>query len=749
MTTSMSIECGESVGAWCNAVGLRVCHNAAVSNPFDGASAVLFDLDGTLMDTHIDFPAMRAAMVRLAGDYGFEPDALEGLDILAIVSFCADRLTQAGQSHQAEAFRAAARGLLRSIEIEQCSTPVEVPGARELLQNLHEAGMAIGIVTRNCREVSEELLAKGRLTHDALISRDDVEKTKPAPEHIHAALAALNHNGDRGAAVMVGDHWMDVLAGARAGCRTVGLLRGRDASWFSRAVPDTMVDGVADLVPLFAQARSAITRRTLMGMAGGALLAGAPTIGDRAATPSAHPPANREWNAMKLDAVPSYATHEHWSSLSSFGMAPEGFRADVLRGALPQRRSGLFDVLFDPYFGGWLAGAGVDIGRLAREAGVPDLFRTSPADLVRCWHALKPALSAFAMTGAYRALRTGLLALYGVDIENGSDAAIQQLDRQIGENYAGLYQWYETAMRRARLLRPIRPVHPEFFWRSDEHGDPEGETRVFRPILRVDPLLSLWEERSERRDGLAALTGVEPDGAASWRRFLQTLFERAASQGCVGIKQLQAYRRDLNFEPVADTAVVFRGALDTVQQRAFENWVMHECCKLANDHDWPHQIHTGTHNLPHSSPLPLAGMAQRYRRMPMVLLHCWPYLTESGWLAWQHPNVYLDGCWMPIINPAYLREALVRWLGLVPVTKVMCGHDSTSIEMAVGSVALVRSAIGEALDHAMREGVLSGRSAEGAAEDLLHRNAERLYETALRQAQRPAPESEHGSTGPS
>ena len=35
------------------------------------------------------------------------------------------------------------------------------------------------------------------------------------------------------------------------------------------------------------------------------------------------------------------------------------------------------------------------------------------------------------------------------------------------------------------------------------------------------------------------------------------------------------------------------------QRLAFQDWIMHECCKQAHDRGWPHQVHVGTHNLPH------------------------------------------------------------------------------------------------------------------------------------------------------
>ena len=47
--------------------------------------AALFDLDGTLVETNIDFPLMKREMITLAQEQGLDPQALARLDILAIV----------------------------------------------------------------------------------------------------------------------------------------------------------------------------------------------------------------------------------------------------------------------------------------------------------------------------------------------------------------------------------------------------------------------------------------------------------------------------------------------------------------------------------------------------------------------------------------------------------------------------------------------------------------------------------------
>ncbi|HZT43831.1 MAG TPA: HAD family phosphatase [Chthonomonadaceae bacterium] len=219
---------------------------------FAGLAAALFDLDNTLIETHIDFPRMKRAMLALAERYGLDPAPLAALDILGVVEAACRSLESEGRSTEAARFRAEAFARLTEIEMAECASPVKLEGAAELLADLHARGVPIAVVTRNCRAVAERLLAQGRLTCDALLTREDVARIKPHPDHLHDALAALARL--RGvpvlpphASLMVGDHWMDVAAGQAAGMRTIGVRRNRPPAFFAEAMPDLIVEDMAEL----------------------------------------------------------------------------------------------------------------------------------------------------------------------------------------------------------------------------------------------------------------------------------------------------------------------------------------------------------------------------------------------------------------------------------------------------------------------------------------------------------------------
>src|SRR5207253_136027 len=118
---------------------------------------VVFDLDGTLVDSRLDFDAMRREM-----ELPPEEPILEALARL--------------DPRQAERCNA----ILHRHELEGAERAVLLPGAGELVATLHERGVRLAIATRNSRRITELSLAKLSLPIDNLFTRDD-GPVKPDP----------------------------------------------------------------------------------------------------------------------------------------------------------------------------------------------------------------------------------------------------------------------------------------------------------------------------------------------------------------------------------------------------------------------------------------------------------------------------------------------------------------------------------------------------------------------------------------
>jgi HAD superfamily hydrolase (TIGR01549 family) len=120
--------------------------------------AALFDLDGTLVDSHLDFAALRR-------ETGFP----EGLGLLEHL----ETLTDAQARADAEA-------IIHAHELSGARRAAWMPGASALLNSLAENGVALGIVTRNSRHSASLMIEALDIPCDQLVAREDAP-AKPDP----------------------------------------------------------------------------------------------------------------------------------------------------------------------------------------------------------------------------------------------------------------------------------------------------------------------------------------------------------------------------------------------------------------------------------------------------------------------------------------------------------------------------------------------------------------------------------------
>jgi beta-phosphoglucomutase-like phosphatase (HAD superfamily) len=116
--------------------------------------AVLFDLDGTLVRTFIDFPAMRHAIQQCARDrYQATSTVLQNSDSLDIIR----QTLEALPPEQRDEARRDLYTILEEHEEIGCAHPETIPCATELLSELRGRGCGLGIVTRNARRIAASL----------------------------------------------------------------------------------------------------------------------------------------------------------------------------------------------------------------------------------------------------------------------------------------------------------------------------------------------------------------------------------------------------------------------------------------------------------------------------------------------------------------------------------------------------------------------------------------------------------------
>ena len=181
--------------------------------------AVLFDLDGTLIDTAADF-------IRIIQDMC----CAENCEVVA-----ADLI----RTQVSEGARAMVKLVYPHLEVDDpvflahrqrfldlygADIAVETDlfeGMYPLLDELEARGIPWGIVTNKPRGLSEALLAALSLTErcTVLVCPEDVTRTKPDPEPMYLAARQINLPAEQ--IIYVGDHPRDIEAGRNAGMYTI------------------------------------------------------------------------------------------------------------------------------------------------------------------------------------------------------------------------------------------------------------------------------------------------------------------------------------------------------------------------------------------------------------------------------------------------------------------------------------------------------------------------------------------------
>lgn len=124
------------------------------------------------------------------------------------------------------------------------------PHAKETLAYFKSKNLTVGIVTSKMREVATTHLKMTNLFEhiDGLIGYEDVKEHKPYPEPILKALALLN--AKKSSTIYVGDHENDMVAAKKAGIMTCAVTYSARIREMLATQPDFVVDDLSQLKDL-------------------------------------------------------------------------------------------------------------------------------------------------------------------------------------------------------------------------------------------------------------------------------------------------------------------------------------------------------------------------------------------------------------------------------------------------------------------------------------------------------------------
>ncbi len=195
---------------------------------------------------------------------------------------------------------------------------------------------------------------------------------------------------------------------------------------------------------------------------------------------------------------------------------------------------------------------------------------------------------------------------------------------------------------------------------------------------------------------------------------------RVESREPESVREQVAAARENGFAGLK-TIAAYRGGLDRITEPVVAALEANE----ETGAPLPVQVHCGFGDsdlwLARADPSHLKPVVERFRETPFVLLHCYPFVREAGWLAHVYGNVWFD---LSLTIPHVSRPAeMVRQaLELAPVSKLLYASDAARTpELYFLAAKWWREALAEVLPELLED------DAETAARRILRENALELY----------------------
>ncbi len=194
------------------------------ARPYD---AVIFDLDGTLVDSRLDFAAIRQEINASISEGKIDGPILEALPSLSPQN------------------RAITERILEEHERRGVEEATEFPGAVRVLEELSSEGIRTAILTRNSRVSLEAILERFPFEVEATRTRED-GLTKPDPEPVRALCERLEVAPER--TIGVGDYRFDLEAARAAGALAILVRRPGNAAFETLA--ERVIDDLDEILAI-------------------------------------------------------------------------------------------------------------------------------------------------------------------------------------------------------------------------------------------------------------------------------------------------------------------------------------------------------------------------------------------------------------------------------------------------------------------------------------------------------------------
>ena len=210
---------------------------------FDNIDNIIFDLDGTLIDSSPGVIESTNYALQSLGEAPRRPD-----EITPFIGYPLEKMFASFCRAPMEKLKAAFQEKAREVMVASVRP---LPGAGETLACLHRGGYRLAVATTKYTVHSTGIVDKcgwGKYL-TALASGDEVARVKPAPDILTAALAKLNAGPER--SVMVGDTVNDIIPAQALGMRVIAVKSPFGSDDLQAHNPDLYLERLVELTRIF------------------------------------------------------------------------------------------------------------------------------------------------------------------------------------------------------------------------------------------------------------------------------------------------------------------------------------------------------------------------------------------------------------------------------------------------------------------------------------------------------------------
>jgi phosphoglycolate phosphatase len=222
--------------------------------------AVIFDLDGTLIDSAEDVRAALNRALAAVGRGEVASDRMPSLIGHGARPMIENALRATGDAGTAELIEQVLSRYTANYLAAPAALTTVFPGARETLSMLRDAGIKLGVCTNKPERLTQAVLRALNLLEQfaSVLGGDSLPVRKPDPEHLWATLRPLGVSPSH--AVYVGDSAVDVATARSAGIPVILVEHGYAAESARSLGGDAVISSLSALSATFSRlgARAAV-----------------------------------------------------------------------------------------------------------------------------------------------------------------------------------------------------------------------------------------------------------------------------------------------------------------------------------------------------------------------------------------------------------------------------------------------------------------------------------------------------------